>query len=247
MKHLITLLVVLTAGSLVAGSLDPAQQKWIDRYQKAKQKNLPDAAAMLLNADPEPELKTGFVPLFNGKDLTGWTPVGGTCTYEIKEGCVVGTTIKGSASTYLCTDKADYADFIFVCEMKWNVDGNSGIMFRTQTKETKKGKTAFGPQVEMEGIGDARDWSGGLYGQGCGGWYYPLWLEEHKAARAAFKEGEWNRVTIKAQGNVVKTWINAVPVAHWVNDEYMKGCFGLQVHSGSKGEILWRNLKVKEL
>ena len=248
MKRLITLMLLVAMGTALAGSLDPAQKKWIDKYQKAKQKNLPDPKEMLLNTDPEPSLKEGFTSLFNGKDLKGWTPVGGTCTYEVKDGAIVGTTIKGSPSTYLCTDKADYTDFIFTCEMKWNVDGNSGVMFRTQTKEHKKrGKTAFGPQMEMEGIGDARDWSGGIYGQGCGGWYYPLWLEEHKEARAAFKNDGWNRVVIKAKGNVVKTWINGVPVAHWVNDEYLKGCFGLQVHSGSKGEILWKNIKVKEL
>ncbi len=247
MKYITVLLIVLTTGSILAGSLDPTQKKWIDRYQKQKQKNLPAAKDMLLNTDPEPDLKDGFISLFNGKDLKGWTPVGGTCSYEVEDGCIVGTTIKGSASTYLCTDKADYTDFIFTCEMKWNVDGNSGVMFRSKYRENKKGKTAVGPQMEMEGAGDARDWSGGIYGQGCGGWYYPLWMVEHKAARAAFNPDEWSRLVIQAKGNVVKTWINGVPVAHWVNDEYKSGCFGLQVHAGSKGEIMWKNLKVKEL
>jgi hypothetical protein len=58
---------------------------------------------------------------------------------------------------------------------------------------------------------------------------------------------EWNRVTILAKGNVVKTWINGVPATHWLNDTYLKGFIGLQVHQGSKGQILWRNVKIKEL
>jgi hypothetical protein len=242
------LLIVLTAGSLTAGTLDPSQTKWIDKYRKTKQKNLPDAKKMLLNTTAEPDLKAGFVSIFNGKDLNGWTPQGGNCSFEVKAGCIVGTCVPKSPSTYLCTDKANYSDFIFTCEMKWLVNGNSGIMFRPQIKEGKEGKvTVCGPQLEMEGPGDDRDWSGGIYGQSCGGWYYPLWLVEHKAARAAFKDTEWNRVTLKAKGDTVQTWINGVPVAKLVNDEYVKGCFGLQVHAGKKGSIMWRNLKVKPL
>jgi hypothetical protein len=248
MKYITTLLIVLTTGSLLAGTLDPSQKKWIDKYQKAKQKNLPDPKAMLLNTDPEPALDEGFDSLFDGKEIKGMTPLGGECTFEAKDGCIVGTCVNGSPSTYLCTDKDDYADFIFTCEMKWLVDGNSGVMFRAQTKEGKNGSTTvFGPQMEMEGIADARDWNGGIYGQSAGGWYYPLWLEEHKAARAALKPTEWSRVVIQAQGNVVKTWVNGVPVAHWVNDEYSKGRLGLQIHAGKAGTVLWRNLKVKEL
>ena len=246
MKHLISLIIVVAAGSIIAGTLDQSQGKWIKKYEK--QQNVPDPAKQLLNTDPEPDLSGEFTALFNGRDLTGWTPLGGTCTYEVKDGSIVGTCVPGSPSTYLCTEKDDYTDFLFVCEMKWEVDGNSGVMIRSLTKEGKNGKVeVYGPQVEMEGEAEDRDWSGGIYGQGCGGFYYPLWLEEHKEARAALKPMEWNRMTVAAKGSVVKTWINGVPVAHWVNDEYPKGRFGLQVHSGKKGQILWRNLKVREL
>ena len=69
MKLITALLIILTAGSIMAGTLDPTQKKWIDRYQKQKQKNLPAAKDMLLNTDPEPALKDGFTSLFNGTDL----------------------------------------------------------------------------------------------------------------------------------------------------------------------------------
>jgi len=55
-------------------------------------------------------------------------------------------------------------------------------------------------------------------------------------------------LTISAQGNVVKTWINGVPVAHWVdNGQYPEGFFGLQIHKGNKGQVVWKNIRVKEL
>jgi hypothetical protein len=241
------LIACLLAGSLAAaGEIDPAQEAWHRKYKG--QENAPQPDEMLLNTDPEPDVTTGFTPLFNGEDLSGWTPKGGTCSFEAKDGLLIGTCVAGSPSTYLCTDKSDYGDFVFTCDMKWEVDGNSGVMFRAQVKPGAKGETVFGPQAEMEGITGDRFWSGGIYGQSCGGYFYPLWLKEHKAARAALKRTDWNRLTIEAKGNVVKTWINGVPAAHWLDDgTYSKGFFGLQIHKGTKGKVLWKNIRVKEL
>jgi hypothetical protein len=99
----------------------------------------------------------------------------------------------------------------------------------------------------MEADSKKRFWSGGIYGQSCGGWYYPLWLNAHENARQAVDYKGWNRITVKAEGRAVKTWINGVPAAHWTNDEYLKGFFSLQIHSGKKGSVHFRNIKVKEL
>lgn len=241
------ILLFCTTGLISAGELDPQQEEWIKHYKK--QANVPNPADQLLNTDPEPNIKDGFISLFNGKDLAGWTPKGGTCEFSAKDGLLVGKCVPGSNSTYLSTEKADFTDFVFSCDMKWKVDCNSGVMFRARTKPGKNDtETVFGPQFEMEGFSKDRHWSGGVYGQSCGGYFYPLWLKEHKQARAAGKEGDWNRVTISANGNVVKTWINGVPAAHWVDDgSYPKGFFGLQIHKGAKGEVLFRNLRVKEL
>ncbi len=234
-------------GPVTAGEVDPKQREWYKRYRK--QENVPQPDEMLLNTDAEPDLSDGFTALFNGKDLTGWTPKGGTSRFEVRDGLLIGTCVRDSNSTYLCTDQADFTNFVFTCEMKWEVDCNSGVMFRAQTKPGKDDTvTVFGPQAEMEGFSKDRHWSGGIYGQSCGGYFYPLWLKEHEQARAAAKEGEWNRVTISAAGNVVKTWINGVPVAHWIDDgSYPQGFFGLQIHKAVKGTVLWKNLRVKQL
>jgi len=250
-------LTVLLAGfafdhqAASAQELDPSQSDWVDYY--SKQDNAPKPSEMLLNTDDEPELTEGFVSLFNGKDIDGWEARGGTCTFEIKDGLLVGTCVKGSKSTYLCTKKSDYKDFIFTCDLKLEVDGNTGVQFRSRSTEGKKegleSEKVLGPQVEIEGQGKpGRNWSGGIYGQSCGGYFYPLWLKEHAAARAAESKTDWNRVTISAKGNVVKTWINGVPVSYWVGDgTFSEGFFALQVHQGKTGTILFKNMKVKEL
>ena len=228
--------------------IDPSQQSWYKKYRT--QDNIPELSKQLLNEDPEPDLNAkGFKPLFNGVDLSGWSPRGGTCKFEVRDGAIVGTCVPGSNSTYLSTDRADFADFLFTCEIFWDVDCNSGVMFRADVKKDNKGReTVFGPQAEMEGISKDRGWSGGIYGQSCGGYFYPLWLKEHGKARDALVPDGWNRITILANKGVVKTWINGVPAAHWLDDgTYRKGFFGLQMHKGQKGQVRFRDLRVKEL
>lgn len=241
----ITLTLLLAVSMGYANEIAQSQQKWIKVYEK--QENIPEPQVMLINHDQEPDLTEGFVGLYNGKDLSNWEPKGGTCKFEAKEGYIEGTCVPGSASTYLSTKRDDYSDFIFTAELKYLVDGNTGIMFRADSKPGKKGETVFGPQAEMEAFSKERYWSGGIYGQGAGGWIYPIWLKAHEKARNAMKKDDWNRITIKAEGSIIKTWLNGEPTAHWKTDKYIQGFFGLQIHSGKEGTIQFRNIKVKEL
>lgn len=245
------------AGPKAPYEVASVQADWYEKYKT--QENAPVPSEMLLNTDEEPSLTgEGFVGLFNGKDLNDWTPRGGFARFEAVGDTIVGICDPKSPSTYLSTNKADFQDFIFTCEMFWEVDGNSGVQFRSHFKPGKSAapdditkQIVIGPQVEMEGVGgfsEGRFWSGGIYGQNCGGYFYPLWLEQHATARTAFKPGEWNRVTLKAKGDTVKTWVNGIPVSHWVGDgTYAQGFFALQIHSGKQGKVIWRGLRVKEL
>lgn len=237
--------LILSASYLQANRISDSQQQYIKRYEKQKKKVAPEKA--LYNTDPEPDLsQPGFVDLYNGENLDGWVKHGGNCTFEAAGDKIIGKVVKKEKSTYLCTEREDYTDFILTAELYWEVNSNSGVMIRGKLKG-KNNNTVYGPQVEMEGFQE-RGWSGAIYGQGAGGWFYPLWLDPHAEARKAIKEG-WNRVTVKYVGNAIKTWVNGVPAAHWVdeNNEYPEGYIGLQVHSGPAGEVHFRNVKILEL
>lgn len=207
------------------------------------------AKVQILNTDEEPKLKgRKFVSLFNGENLDGWVTMQGTMIFEAKEGEIVGTCSEGP-STFLCTEK-DYTDFIFTCETKWEVDGNTGVQIRSRIRKDPKRNTVIGPQAEMEDLSKkGRGWSGGIYGQNCGGWLYPLKAPEHAVHKTVIDRSGWNRLTIEVKGNVFKTWVNGVPAAHWIDEEneYPQGFIGLQVHGGKQGIIHWRNLKIQEL
>ena len=250
MKHASRLLVASLCATLCIAEQQVAedQKPFIKRYEN--QKNIIQPEKALLNREAEPDLNKGFVSLYNGRDLSNWRVLGGYCTFEARTDRIVGTCVEGSPSTYLTTLR-DYRNFIFTAELKWVIDGNSGILFRAQHEPKQPFDRVFGPQCEMEGfapmLNRQRGWSGGIYGQGYAQWIYPLWLDAHSAVRKALKKDEWNRVTIQADGESVKTWINGLPAANWVDRRFIKGFFGLQVHSGKQGEIHFRNIQVKEL
>ena len=72
---------------------------------------------------------TGFVPIFNGRDLTGWTthssqPNG----WSVKGGLLIGQDAMG----YLYTDRDDYADVHVRAEVR--VDASPAIVAFTSAR-----------------------------------------------------------------------------------------------------------------
>lgn len=199
----------------------------------------------------------GFRSLFDGKSLKGWIQRGGEAKYKAEDGAIVGTSVKDTPNSFLCTDR-EYADFILEVELKVDEGLNSGIQIRSHIhdKETKfEEKTipagrVHGYQVEIDDKKNRR-WSGGIYDEARRGWLYNLEGDERKAAREAFKFGGWNRYRIQAKGNSIKTWVNDVPVADLTDDVDAKGFIALQVHNVKDHlvgkQVRWRNIRIREL
>ena len=40
-----------------------------------------------------------------------------------------------------------------------------------------------------------------------------MWLDAHKKTRGTMKKDGWNRITIQARGDTIKTWLNGSPAA----------------------------------
>ncbi|QDU97679.1 3-keto-disaccharide hydrolase [Lignipirellula cremea] len=190
----------------------------------------------------------GWTPLFDGKTLTGWTQKNGTAKYTVEDGAVVGRTEVGSPNSFLCTDKS-YGDFELEFEVKVDNGLNSGVQIRSQTKDTPTGRVN-GPQVEIES-GPAE--AGYVYGEATGrGWLTP---PERLKPHAKFKNEEWNKFRVVAQGPRIQTWINGEPIEDLTDAEIYKthpaGFIGLQVHGIGKNsgpfEVSWKNIRIREL
>ncbi|WP_430906361.1 3-keto-disaccharide hydrolase [Maribacter sp. 2-571] len=191
-----------------------------------------------------PKDTTPWVALFNGKDLEGWSQKGGTATYSIRDGAIVGTTVDNTPNSFMTSDKM-YGDFILELEYLVDATMNSGIQIRSNSFPYYQDGRVHGYQIEIDP--SDRAWSAGIYEEGARGWLYPL--ENNTAAQKAFKQNEWNHYRIEAFGDTLKTWINGTPAAHLIDEQTARGFIGLQVHSiygdqKAGTEIQWKNIRI---
>jgi hypothetical protein len=195
---------------------------------------------LLFAADEE-----GFVPLFDGQSLSGWTQRGGMAKYRVEDGAVVGTTVLNTSNSFLCTDK-NYSDFILELEFKVDPKMNSGVQIRSNSLPDYKNGQVHGYQVEIDP--SARAWTAGIYDEGRRGWLFDL--KNNKPAQDAFKQNEWNKFRVECRGSSIKTWLNGVPAADLTDDMTREGFIALQVHATKQEqpmEIRWRNIRIKPL
>ena len=198
----------------------------------------------------EPQ-KTDWIQLFNGKTLDGWKKLGGDATYHVEEDMIVGTTapISDTSNTFLVTEKF-YDNFILefevIMDLAPNNYHNSGVQIRSNSFSEYRDGLVHGYQVEIDP--DVTQRSGGIYDEGRRGWVHDL--SDNPAAKKAFKLGEWNFYKVEANGPHIKTWLNGVPAADYVDSLTSTGFIGLQVHATNSEKplhIKWRNIRIKGL
>ena len=205
-----------------------------------------------------------WVDLFDGETLKGWSVHSGYAKYRVEDGAIVGTAVKGSPNTFLCTKK-EYGDYILEFEVKCDPRLNSGVQIRSHIAEDtmffvfrrSDGRPrqrlippdrVYGYQVE---IADAeRGTSGGIYDEARRGFFLAD-LTDNPAAAKAFKNDEWNKYRIECKGSSIKTWVNGIPCAELRDSVDAKGIIGLQVHGLGRDffpyQVRWRNLRIREL
>ncbi len=184
---------------------------------------------------------TGFVPLFNGRDLTGWKTTGnwlvepdGSVSLHPREG------EKGwqRYDAYIATEK-QYADFTLDLEFKINAKGNSGVFMRVgNIKEPVK--TGFEVQIldtyglEKPGHHD------------CGGIVKGIGPSKNMVKPA----GEWNRYSITVKGRSVKVIFNGEQIIDTsLDDITMKDRpnAGNIAFQDEALPVWYRNVRIKEL
>lgn len=194
--------------------------------------------------------------LFDGKTLKGWVVKGGTATYRVEDGMIIGKTVEGSDNTFLSTTR-DYADFVFESDILCDKELNSGFQIRSHVyaKDTpepakpsriRKAGEPYGYQCEVTTA--SKGTSGNFWDEGR---YTKWWSTNSIPAQQAFKEGQWNHYRIVAQGDHIRSWVNGVACADFHDSLDASGFIGLQVHKIAAGkgpyQVRWKNLMIREL
>lgn len=207
------------------------------------------AVLVLCTAPGAAQEEAGFVPLFNGRDLSGWVNV--NCapeTWSVRDGMIHCT---GKPICELRTDRM-YENFILELEyMHLEPGGNAGV-FIWGDALTARGQP-FVRAIEVQVL-DGRNTDNytshgdvfAIHGATMtpdrphpAGW--PRSLPSQRRARPA---GEWNHYHITANDGTIKLAVNGKEVSGGHSISPRKG----YIHLESEGGVVqWRNLRIREL
>jgi hypothetical protein len=192
----------------------------------------------------------GFVDIFNGKDLSGWTVdrsmIGDKNAEDKSAWTVEDGTLKCTGKDpmgFLRYDK-QLGDFILRIEYRMSPKCNSGLCFRAAvhagTRATRPSLTGYEIQVlDDSGREPTAHSSGSLY--------------RYMAAKvnASKPAGKWNAVEIECRGPKIRITINGQTLhdvdqskIEAIKNKPLSGYFSVQNH----GRVIeFRNIRVKKL
>jgi len=199
-----------------------------------------------------------FTPIFDGKDLSDWEHKEGA--WKVENGAIVCTG-EAKGKNWIIWRGGELKNFELRVEFKY-VAGNSGVQVRSDDIGDFQ---VQGYQVEVA----AQD--------KMGLWHHSLAPEDYRKimaeagekgvitakgektittvapaeeVQAAFKKGEWNEMTIIAQGSTLIQKVNGVTLAELVDEDekYSRKSGVLAFQDHGKGTVaMFRNIRLKPL
>jgi hypothetical protein len=169
------------------------------------------------------EIAEGWIELWDGSTLFGWNPEGGA-KWRISEGSIVADA---GESGWLRTSAA-FADFVFECEYRTGVNGNSGVFLRS-AKAGEPHITGYELQIWNE---RPTYWTGSL-------------VNHIQARRIAPVANQWHRYRVRAEGDRFVIHIDGKKVAEGRDKKSAAGYIGLQYNKDNKVEF--RNIRLQPL
>jgi hypothetical protein len=225
------------------------------------------AASLLLLGTPRlasADDETGFVSLFNGKDLTGWA--GDSVHWSVEDGAITGritpeTVLKGH-NTFLVWQGGEPADFEL--RLKFKLQGsNSGVQYRSKLLDPQK-FIVGGYQADIDatgryiGINYEERGRGILVERGQrveigpdGKKTVTGELGDKDTLLKKIKLGDWNEYTIIARGNHLTHIINGTTMSEVIDNQPSKalasGIIALQIHQGPPMVVQFKDIRLKVL
>lgn len=202
--------------------------------------------------------EASFRPIFNGRDLAGWSQQDGF--WSVKDGVITGESTAEhpcKPNHHLVYTAEELSDFELRAEFRLSPGANSGIQLRCM----KQFVGDNGYQADMNG--------GGNY---VGFLYHPRQhligergadvtiaadgaktverFAEGKELQKLFRAKEWNPIRVKVEGRSLTVWINGVRTTSVTDarEAFLpsKGHIALQLHQGPPMTVEFRNLRIRD-
>ncbi|MCY2974631.1 MAG: DUF1080 domain-containing protein [Planctomycetota bacterium] len=201
----------------------------------------------------------GFVEIFNGKNLDGWS--GDPQYWSVEDGALTGVT-DGSLkmNRFITWNGSTVRNFDLHVKVKISAGGNSGLQYRGTMRPDLGSDIVTGYQCDV--VSNNPDYNGMLYeekgrrilshtgekvivdvdGQ--------PWIIEKMPVKD-FPAEQWHDYRVLVQGNHHQHWIDGHPTADLIDlDEKgraLEGVLAVQVHVGPAMKIQYKDFKLKKL
>lgn len=182
-----------------------------------------------------------WVPLFNGKDLTGWkTHPSQTGNWRVENGVLIGS---GQATSHLYSDRGSFTNLHLRVEARINDGGNSGVSCRSTfgpVLPANNPRWPEGYEAQINSTGPDKNKTGSLYGPGV------------KAAVPVIdsnvRPNEWFTLELIAADSHLVVKINGQTTAEWSDPAQLfpMGHIALQQHD-PQTVIEFRKIEINEV
>ncbi len=221
-------------------------------------------ARRIPGSESVPNLPSGFVSLFNGRNLDGWN--GDSRFWSVRDGAIVGETqpeVRVTENNFLIW-KDEVEDFELRLKFKLE-GGNSGIYYRARKRPPNqtKGEALVGAQADFSADGR---WTGVIMeytlrevlaerGQKVsidtnGTKSVTASLGDSTKLLAVVKTNDWNDYMVLAKGGHVSLAINGTQMCELDERDpkrLVRGWLALQVHTGPPMRVQFKDIFLKRL
>jgi hypothetical protein len=182
------------------------------------------------NSLTQKESSEGWVLLFDGKSLTGWTarPTSAPDSngdWKVENGALV---CGGTTPSWIATD-AEFSDYRLTLEFRGPEKVNSGVFLRSQ-KEGQPHRTGY--ELQIWDYQPAGFHTGSLVGS-------------VKASPAKIIADEWNKYDITAEGDHFVIVLNGKTLLDARDSKHKSGVIGFQCQKDQR--IEFRNIKLRPI
>ena len=212
----------------------------------------------------ESESEDGFISIFDGKSLEGWT--GDPVYWRIENGVIIGTITPETIvkeNTFLIYDIPIEGDFELKMLYRVSAEGNSGVNYRSERIEGKP-FALRGYQFDIDG---KNKWTGQNYEE-KGRKFLALrgqisrveeggnpnvvgYTGDKEELAADLKPNEWQECHLIIRNNIMIHMVNKQIMSLVIDDDTAKrkfgGLIGVQVHVGPPMTIEYKDFRLKKI
>jgi hypothetical protein len=187
---------------------------------------------------------SGWISLFNGKDLTGWKANENPATFTVQDGAIVAHGPRSHCFYVGDFNGHTFRNFDLTVDVMARQFGNGGIYILTGFQETGWPGQGFEVQVNNTYPGDPRR-TGSLY-------------QVQDISDNLVKDDEWFTEEASVRGDTITVKVNGKEVVHWTQPANWAGTsdfpgrrigpgtIALQGHD-ARSIVYYKNIKIRLL